>query len=229
VGAVAGIVGSVTFGSRLAPNLAIGAALLAMVAGCAPEITRVAPTRVAPDAVVVVEGKRMSDKIAVSIAGGPIPVSGLELTQKKDKVGRFSFRMPVSDAAGSPLGPGSYEASIRVGGTTKRVQIDMTDRASPPQPRAAQVAARLTPEGEGTLTIGGTTLRWPLKVRVVPIVPHGDEFGFALEELKYKDDDRIDILLPYGMLQLSSYRVYIQNSSRYGGKWSEPAVAVYKP
>lgn len=202
---------------------------LLLAAGCAPEITRITPTQVRPDDVIVVEGRRMNETISVWVAGGAIPTSELEITQKKDKHGKFAFRMPTHDVDGNPLKPATHEATIRVGGTTKQVEIKITSETSPPPPSASQVTAALTAEGSGLLRMKGTQLRWPLRLRLEPIVPHGEEFGFTLNELRYDSTRMIDIPLPYGTLQLSSYRVTLQNSKRYGGQWSRPAVAVYKP
>jgi hypothetical protein len=205
------------------------AALLVVTAACGPEITNISPTRIRSDGVVVVEGKGISDRISVSIAGGPIPVSDVEIIDGKENIGRFSFRMPSHDVKGWPLSPGAYQATIAIGGTTERRQLELTARDPAPRPAASQVSAVVTPAGEGALEIEARELRWPLKIRVVPIVPHGPELAFSKDAPSFETTGHFVIPLPPGAIQLSSYRVYFQNSTRYGGQWSEPAVAVYKP
>ncbi len=172
------------------------AALLVLAAGCGPEITNISPIRVRSDGVVVVEGRGIRDRIAVSIAGGPIPVSEVETLDGEDNIGRFSFRMPSHDLNGWPLSPGAYQATIAIGGKTERRQLELTARDPPPRPAASQVSAAVTPAGEGSLQIEARELRWPLKIRVVPIVPHGPELAFSKDASSFETTGRFVIPLP---------------------------------
>ncbi len=208
-------------------TLMCGLALMSGL-GCAPEITQVKPAHVARDEMVFVEGKHMSDRIVVTVGGGPIPTSELKILQKKDKIGRFSFRMPFNDVAGRALAAGPIEVTVKIGGTTQSVVVNLSDKeVEPAQPRVVQGPSELT-EGP-VLRVRADRLRWPVRLKIEPIFPHGEPRVLDYSQLRFATAQELLLPLAGNPLQLSSFRVYLQNSVRYGGTWSEPATAVYKP
>ena len=76
---------------------AAGCAVLlsALGFGCAPEIQAISPVVVACDQIVAVQGQHLDDKISLSVAGVEVPHSGLEITDKKVKVGFSAGADPV--------------------------------------------------------------------------------------------------------------------------------------
>ena len=113
---------------------ATGSAFLLVVLafGCAPEIQAISPVVVAYDQVIVVQGKHMDEKISVSVAGVEVPHSDLQITDKKDKIGHFQFRMPFADRAGKPLSRGAVPVAVRVGSASKVFEVDLADTSVPP-------------------------------------------------------------------------------------------------
>jgi len=206
--------------------------------GCAPEIQSINPVVVACDQIIAVQGKHMDEKISVSVAGVEVPHSGLEITDKEEKVGYFQFRMPFADRTGKPLSRGAVPVAVRVGSASKVFEVDL-DNTSVPPPVPAVAQKKRSPRGVlPRLILDLYKVRRPIQARLIPIVPDGPPILLSDAALRsglpedpmlidLRERSQLLIHLPADTLENTSFKLQIGNSPYYGGKWSEPTTMVF--
>lgn len=206
------------------------AAFAALVCtGCGPEILKISPEVVARDGLVTVEGKRMGGAVTVTVAGGRIPTSNLTIENEKEGSGSFEFRIPFADEKNAPLANGPLDVDLNVGGTAKRVRLTLEGETKSPEARLTQSGARGSTFASPEIICHSEHLRFPLTVEVQPIIPDGAAFTVSYPDLCYNENSELSIALPQGVYELSSYRVRVRNSLRYGGAWGPQATVVFRP